>query len=202
MTALPRGADVRVTRDGATTLAGVAPTNIVLPLGREVTVSVSAQGYTALTKTVIATRDNEPLRFKLEPVSYVLVVRSPIGAEIAVGGTTVTSPAPLELGHLAGDISVSIAKDGYRRMTRPVRLEEFSERDGKLRAEIDVALSPMPGATIAPKATPIPEARRPARRGARSTGASALPSPDEPAPEAKPAKAPAPPAPPPLPTTP
>jgi uncharacterized protein (TIGR02266 family) len=179
VTALPRGADVKV--DGVT--AGVAPTNIDLPIGREVTVSVSAQGHASINKQIKASEGMEPLRFKLDPLPYVLVViTSPPQAEISYGGKTGVSPAPLELGHLTGDVEVSIAKDGYRKMTRPVRLDAFEERDSVLRAEIEVTLSPMPG-TVAPKAAPAaapPATSRRSSSSRRGNSTEAAPAPPEP----------------------
>ena len=165
MTSLPRGADVHV----AGVAAGVTPTNIDLPLGRDAIVTVGAQGYAAQTKTVAAASGMEPLRFKLEPLPYVLIVTTtPARADLSVGSTSSVSPAPLALGHISNGVDVTVAKDGYRRMTRLVRLEEFVEKDGVLRAEIEITLSPMPGTVAEPTPSPAPPAAAPSSSGSSS----------------------------------
>src|SRR5438034_10960373 len=104
-----------------------------------------------MTKTVVASKSAEPLRFKLEPLPYVVVVRTaPEGGVVSSGSHTAVSPAPLELGHLDGGVQVSVAKDGYQRVTRLVRLDEFTERNAMMKAELDVALSPLPPSSSHP----------------------------------------------------
>lgn len=187
VTSLPRGADVRV--GGVVT--GQTPTNIELPIGREASVTVSALGHASQTRAVIAERGMDPLRFKLEPLPFVLVVRTtPPEAEVAVGAAVAVSPAPLALGHVSRPVDVTVSKAGYRRMTRQVRLDEFAEKEGVFRADIEVSLSPMPGtaaqepaAAVAPRAedsSPATSRRSSrARRAARSQ-AEAAPAPPEP----------------------
>jgi hypothetical protein len=194
VTSLPRGADVRV----AGVLKSQTPTNVDLPIGREINVTVSAQGHAAQAKLVTAKRGMDPLRFKLEPLPYVLVVKtSPREAQLTVGSVTSIAPAPLALGHVSSAIDVTVTKDGYRRMTRSVRLDEFAEKDGVLRAEIEVSLSPMPGTE--PEAAPSEPAVEPApgssssssrrRRSSRDRTPEGAPAPPEP--EAEAAAAPA-----------
>jgi hypothetical protein len=191
VTSLPRGADVRV----AGVLKGQTPTNVDLAIGRQTNVTVSAPGYAAQAKLVTAIAGMDPLRYKLEPLPYVLVVvTSPPEAELAVGSVTSVSPAPLALGHISSGVDVAVTKRGYRRMTRNVRLDEFSERDGVLRAEIQVSLSPMPGteveaapaaepAEVAPETSPSSSSSSSRRRRSRRT-AEGAPAPPEPAAEA------------------
>jgi hypothetical protein len=137
-----------------------------------------------MTQTIVPTAGSEPLRFKLEPLPYALVVRStPLAAEITVGQRTALAPAPLELGHLDGGVQVSIAKDGFQRMTRLVRLDEFGEQNGVMRAEIEVTLSPLPGGA----APPVQRARPPrprAREAPPAPSGEAEPSEAAPAPAA------------------
>ena len=173
-------------------MVGETPTNVDLPLERETIVTVVAPGYAPQSKAVATVRGMEPLRFKLEPLPYVLVVvTTPAQAELSVGSTTSISPAPLALGHITGGVDVTISKNGYRRMTRQVRLDEFAERDGVLRAEIEVSLSPMPGTVVPPPAaapqaaSPAPEPRRSSRRSRRGAP-EAAPAPPEPENEAAP----------------
>jgi uncharacterized protein (TIGR02266 family) len=174
VTSVPRGADLVV----GDARVGMTPMRVELPIGRPANVSVRSQGFATETRTVIATPNQEPLRFKLEPLAYVLFVRTePAEAELELGAQKVIAPGPLELGHLDGGIVVSISKPGHQRMTRPVRLEEFTERDGKMRGEIDVRLSPLPGfkgPVVAPK-PPAPKPR--SRPSGRKPAASAAPAP-------------------------
>jgi len=139
---LPRDSDIMV--DGKR--VGTTPKHASLPVGREAQISVSSPGYASVSKKVVASASTEPLRFKLEPLPFSLVVQTtPPEANVSVGRATATAPAPLDLGHLDGGVQVSIAKDGFQRMTRLVRLDEFAEKDGVMRAEIEVTLSPLPG---------------------------------------------------------
>jgi hypothetical protein len=138
---------------------------------------------------------------------YALVVRStPPGAEVTVGQRTALTPAPLDLGHLDGGVQVSVSKDGYQRMTRLVRLDEFNEQSGVMRAEIEVTLSALPGAPPAAQrahvsrshargpadAPPVPSAEAAAPSEAAPAAPSAPAAPAEPV---KPAADNAPPAP-------
>jgi hypothetical protein len=190
VTSSPRGAAVSVDGEGQ----GTTPTNLQLPLEREARVRVSMPGYAPLEKQVTASREEPPVRFKLEPLPYELLVRTtPPNAEVNVGNVTAVAPAPLSLGHVMGDVSVSIGKTGYMRMTRPVRLDEFKEQDGVMRAQIEVALSPMPGGVSGQEnAAPVPNSpRAPARKPARRHTPSAAPeaTPPSAAPEATPSEA-------------
>jgi hypothetical protein len=73
---------------------------------------------------------------------------------------------------------VSVGKVGYQRMTRPVRIEEFREENGVMRAEIEVRLSPLPGGAV--EQPPQPPARQRLLR--RRPAAPAPPAPPEPPP--------------------
>jgi hypothetical protein len=142
VSSLPRDSDITV--DGKR--VGTTPKHVSLPVGREAQIVVSSPGYASMSKRVVAGASTEPLRFKLEPLPFSLVVQTtPPEANVSVGRATATAPAPLDLGHLDGGVQVSIAKDGFQRMTRLVRLDEFAEKDGVMRAEIEVTLSPLPG---------------------------------------------------------
>jgi hypothetical protein len=143
---------------------------------------------------VSASATPERLHFKLEPLPYAVTVRTdPAGAEISVNGRTAIAPGPLELGHLDGTAMMSVAKSGYQRVTRPLRLEEFIEQDGQMRAVVEVRLSPLPSERSrrrdrdAPPAPAAPsEAPAPAPPVQGSTG-TVTPAPEpEPKPEAAP----------------
>ncbi len=224
VSSLPRASDISV--DGKQ--VGTTPKHVPLPVGRPAQVTVSSAGYAAMTKTVVAGADTQPLRFRLEALPYSLLVRTdPPSAALTVGDTHALSPAPLELGHLDGSVQVSIAKDGFQRMTRQVRLDEFTEKDGVMRAEIEVTLSPLPGASATPApahprshhvhvprrertepppppeppAAPAPAPSAPsapaAAAPAPSAPAAAAPAPSTPAAKPEPPEPPPPPSPPP-----
>jgi uncharacterized protein (TIGR02266 family) len=173
ITSLPRGASVQV--DGKT--IGVSPLHAELPTGKQAEVTVSSEGYATMTKQIVPAAENDPLRFKLEPLPYELSVRTdPPDAELSVGAVTAIAPGPLALGHLDGSVQVSVGKVGYQRMTRPVRIEEFREESGVMRAEIEVRLSPLPGGAIEQALQPPARQRLLRRRPA----APAPPAPPEP----------------------
>ena len=141
ITSVPRGADIVM----GGRVVGTTPTHLDLPLDREAEIAVRAPGYATLTKKTMILRRPLPVRFRLEPLPFVLTVETtPSGAEVQVGDRTATSPATLELGHLQGDIRVSVGKKGYRRTSRPVRLDEFAEWDDAMRATVTVNLSELP----------------------------------------------------------
>jgi hypothetical protein len=180
---LPRGADISV----GGKVVGTTPVHVPFAIGKSADVRVSTPGYAAQTKTFVPVAGNEPLRFKLEPLPYALVVRStPVAAEVTVGQRTALAPAPLDLGHLDGGVQVSIAKDGYQRMTRLVRLDEFSEQNGVMRAEIQVTLNALPGG-------PPPAQRQHGQSRPRARGGSDAPP--APSADSEPSEAPAPEAP-------
>jgi uncharacterized protein (TIGR02266 family) len=193
LSSVPRGADVMVGEQHV----GVTPLRVELPIGQPANVSVKSPGYAAETRVITAVAGQEPLRFKLEPLDYLLFVRTePPEAELEIGTKTIIAPGPLELGHLDGGVLVTVSKPGHQRMTRPVRLEEFAEREGKMRAEIDVRLSPLPGfkesvpAVVKPR--PKPPTRKPAASSAAAPAAPSAETTPAPAPAAPAAPAPAP----------
>jgi hypothetical protein len=173
---------------------GTTPKRVALPVGREARVTVSTPGYATITRTVVASPGSEPLRFKLEPLPFVLIVHSaPEQAVISAGSRSAIAPAPLELGHLEGVVQISVSKDGYQRVTRSVRIDEFVEKDGMMRLELDVALNALPPvphshgkhahARTAADGPPSPE---PA--GSGEAAEAAAPATAESAPPAAPAK--------------
>jgi hypothetical protein len=76
-----------------------------------------------------------------------LVIKTtPPGATVHAKDLSAVSPAPLVLGHLDGMITATVEKEGHQRTSRTVRLEEFHEHDGTMRAEVTLSLSPLPNA--------------------------------------------------------
>jgi hypothetical protein len=166
----PRGAEVTV--DGKA--VGSTPVSLTLPAQAAVELRVHSAGFAAKTERVTPATGMAPLQIALTPLPYLLTITTePSGATVRVGENKVIAPAPLELGHIDAPVSASIEKDGYQRMSRSVRLDEFHEQDGSLRAELSVSLSALPGArrraaaaapsraSAAPEAPPEPGAPEP-----------------------------------------
>lgn len=183
VTSTPRGAEVR--RDGKA--VGTTPTHIDAERGTKVVLVIASPGHAAATKELGPEFDGQPLHFNLVPLPYVLVVETqPPGGDLTALGKTAISPAPLELGHVSGSFTVTAGKDGYSRTTRPVRLVEFTEQDGVMRASIKLALSPLP-----PPPKPPKGAKRAPRAKPAATAPAAARAPVAPAPTPPPAPSPA-----------
>jgi hypothetical protein len=143
VTSEPRGAQVLA--DGKP--AGTTPATLSLSAGAPVEISVHSPGYTTATQRVTPQAGMPPQSFVLTPLPYELVITTdPSGGKVRVKELSALSPAPLALGHLDGMVTALVEKDGYQRMSRIVRLEEFHEQGGTMRAEVAVSLSPLPGA--------------------------------------------------------
>jgi hypothetical protein len=203
VSSVPRGAEILI---GGKSV-GTTPMHVALPVGVATEISVRSPGFATMTQSVTASSSNDAQRFKLEPLPYtVIVTTDPPGAELSFEGHTATAPGPLELGHLDGSASISVAKSGYQRIARPLRLEEFFEQDGVMRAQVEVRLSPLPGsassthrsrsrgdAPPAPEPAPAPEGNA-APAAPESTGAVIKKVEEKPVPEAAAPTAPTPPA--------
>jgi uncharacterized protein (TIGR02266 family) len=179
---------------------GNAPLTVKLPSNVPVEISVRSAGFATLTRSVTPREGATPESFELAPLSYqVVITTDPPGATIASGSASAVSPAPLDLGHLAGPAAVSIDKEGFQRSMRSVKLDEFREQDGVMRAEISLVLTPLPAARRrAPRAAVAPGAAVPA--AAPPTPGDAPPAPETASPppvmqvkpEGEPAEAPTP----------
>jgi uncharacterized protein (TIGR02266 family) len=178
---------------------GTTPLTTKLPSNVPVEISVRSPGFASVTRTVTPAEGAAAESFELAPLAYQLIVTSePAGATVASSGKTAVSPAPLELGHLEGMINLSVEKDGYQRSSRSVRLDEFHEQDGVMRAEISLSLTPLPAnprrrvpRAAAPLAAPTSPAQTPPEPSApivqvKPEGEAPAPDPaPAPAPEAK-----------------
>lgn len=155
----PRGAEVAV--DGKS--VGATPVTLSLMSQATVELKVRSAGFATKIEKVTPAPGMAPLQIALAPLPYVLsITTDPPGAIVKVGEQKVESPAPLDLGHIDGPVTASIEREGFQRMSRSVRLDEFRERDGTLRAELSVSLSPLPGARRRiPAAAARPVARTP-----------------------------------------
>ncbi len=189
ITSWPRAGEVVI--EGR--VEGTTPATLSLPSTKPVEISVRMAGYSTLAKSIVPVAHMDPVRFKLEPLPYVLVVNTtPPGATITLGSKSVVAPAPLELGHLDGMVSVSVELDGYQRMSRVVRLDEFSEHDNVMRAEVALSLSQLPQEkVVSGRARPKPQPKAAAAPSAPVLSVTpAAPKPEAPAPVAKPAEKP------------
>lgn len=195
VTSEPRGAQVLA--DGKP--AGTTPATLSLTAGVDVELSIHSPGYATTIQRVTPQKGMAPQSFVLAPLPYELVVKTePAGANVHVKDLSAVSPAPLTLGHLDGMVTATIDKDGYQRMSKTVRLEEFHEQGGTMHADMSVTLSALPGGA---RRRP-PAARAPAAPPPEPTSADAPPpviqlkpaepAADAPAAEKAPAPAPAP----------
>jgi uncharacterized protein (TIGR02266 family) len=168
VTSEPRGAQLLA--DGKP--AGTTPATLSLTAGVAVELSVHSPGYATTTQRVTPQKGTAPQSFVLAPLPYeLLVTTEPAGANVHVKELSAVSPAPLTLGHLDGMVTATIDKDGYQRMSKTVRLEEFHEQGGTMRAEMSVTLSALPGGA---RRRP-PAARAPAAPPPEPTAADAPP---------------------------
>lgn len=130
---------------------GTVPFTAKLPSNVPIEVSVRSAGFATVKRSITPKESAAPEVFELAPLPYQLVMTSePEGATVASAGKTAVSPAPLELGHLESMIYVTVDKEGFQRGTRSVRLDEFHEQDGVMRAEIALSLAPAPVRRRAP----------------------------------------------------
>jgi hypothetical protein len=182
ITSDPAGASVKV--DGKP--VGATPVTVQLPVQTAVEVNVHSPGFEPKTETITPATGMQPLHVALAPLTYELtIVSEPKGATVKAGEASAESPHPLVLGHLtgAGPVEVTVEKEGFQRMSRSVRLDEFEERDGKMHAELSVALQPLPQPSRrrAAPAPPPPAATR-AAAAPPPPSANDVPEPSEPPP--------------------
>jgi uncharacterized protein (TIGR02266 family) len=173
VTSEPRAAEVLL--DGKS--AGHTPATLTLSSSVPVELSVRSPGYATKTEKLSPAAGMGPKHVVLERLSYELIVTTtPPGAAVRVDDKSATSPAPLALGRVDGLVTVNVEKEGFQRATRTLRLEDFSEQSGVMRASVELTLAPLPSARkrpIAPIAAPDSPAPTP-------TGAQAAPpEPDE-----------------------
>jgi uncharacterized protein (TIGR02266 family) len=143
VTSEPRGAQVLV--DGKP--AGTTPVTLALKTTIPAEISVRSPGYAPKSQRVTPEVGMAPQHVELAPLPYELVINTtPPGATVRAKDVSAVSPAPLVLGHLDGMISVTVEKDGHQRTSRTVRLEEFHEQNGTMRAVVTLSLSPLPNA--------------------------------------------------------
>jgi hypothetical protein len=88
----------------------------------------------------------------------------------------------MDLGQMRSSVTVTLSKEGYRKISIPVRRPMFEQTDDALLYQPEVTLTPLPAA--APE--PLFKKRRPTRRGSRRPKRRAskpkAPAPTEPAP--------------------
>ncbi len=153
ITSVPRNADLTI--DGEP--SGKTPARVELPVGKSVTISVKYSGFELTTREVTAQKREPPIRFKLVPQDYVLLVRTiPPGAKVTVRRQSVISPTPLNLGHINGMISVTLSKEGHRPVVLPVRIDQFEEVDNVMKKQLTVKLTPLPIRRDIDKPKPAP----------------------------------------------
>jgi hypothetical protein len=148
---------------------------------------VRAPGYKPMTQAYTVAQKNDPLRFKLEPMQFLLTVRTtPEDAHVTARGKSGDHAQPIDLGFVDGAVNVVVSKSGFEKKQRTIGLDAFTERDGVMVAEIDVGLRRLGApAEGAPAAEPT--------SGGAPAPVEAAPEPTpDPEPEARPAPAPEP----------
>jgi uncharacterized protein (TIGR02266 family) len=126
---------------------GATPALVPMVVGTPVTLTFRSPGYATKVEQVTPKPGDSALTFTLAPLQYSLVIDStPPGALVRANGLSAATPKPLALGHIEGMVTVSIEKEGYQRMSRVVRLDEFQEQAGAMEAELSVSLVPLPAA--------------------------------------------------------
>jgi hypothetical protein len=185
----PAGAEVVV--DGH--VAGTTPTTVKLRGGANVTLSVRLRGYVTKTEQIAVAEGLTPRDIALQPIPYVLAVTTdPPGATVTVGSQTAETPLPLELEHVEGALAVNVQLQGYAPVTRSVRVEDFHEHEGVLRAEFTLKLTPLPASASRRKGPPaghVVRSLEPPAPGEAAPGSAAPPEPPPAAPEPEAARA-------------
>lgn len=190
VTSDPAGASVSI--DGKS--VGASPVTVDVPAQTAVEVRVHSPGFEAKTEKITPSNGMQPLHMALAPLTYELtIVSEPKGALVKAGEASAESPSPLVLGHVTGEgpVAVTVEKDGFQRMSRSVRLDEFEERDGKMRAELSLSLMPLPAVRRRAAAPPPAAARTQAPTAAPpAPSTNDVPEPSEPPPvmQVKPAE--------------
>ncbi|MET0340772.1 MAG: TIGR02266 family protein [Polyangiales bacterium] len=194
----PPGAEIYV----GTELRGSAPLTLELSEGAPVIVRARAPGHAEISQQVIPKAKNAGLKLRLPPLMYLVeVITTPPGAAVNVGGLRGTAPAEIKLSDaLTGEASVSARLEGYTLGRARLLPRDFSERDGAMRAEVNIKLAPVlpAGGGREGSPEPAPAPRKPARPAAERAPAApkeeAAPreevAPKEAPPEPKPAPKP------------
>lgn len=137
ITATPK--DALVSIDGVE--QGKAPKRVSLAVGSTVNVTVNAFGYKPMTQSYTVLPKNDPLRFKLETMAFVLTVRTtPSDAHVIAGNAVGDNAQAMNLGFLSSPITVTVTKSGYTKKQQRVTPETFVEQNGTMTAGIDVGL--------------------------------------------------------------
>jgi uncharacterized protein (TIGR02266 family) len=180
VTSTPRGADLLIDSKGA----GKTPTTLHLMSGTTVELSLRLRGYTPKTDSVTVVQGMPARDYVLLPIAHELTITTaPPGALVTVADMSARSPKPLTLGSLAGPITATIELQGFKRVERKIKLDEFHEQEGVLRAQLTETL-------VAEAQAPVVRKKPAGATGAamRAIRMAEPPVPGEPAPvmEAKP----------------
>lgn len=178
VTSVPRGAEVWL----AGQRAGVTPLRLTLPAEVPVDLELRNRGFETAHRSVTPMAGMAPEAFELRALRYELTVETnPPGATVNTNKQTAVSPTPIDLGTPRASVAISVQLEGHQSTSRVVRLAEFQERNGMMRARVAVTLTPLPPwrrpaesegeeepeapaappASAAPEAPPQPEAPPP-----------------------------------------
>jgi hypothetical protein len=179
----PAGAEVSV--DGAP--AGTTPVTLKLSQGKTVQLSLHSPGFAMKTESINVAADMPARSVTLEPLAFELVVTEPVGATVKVLDKSVETPAPLNLGALfpatgpsagsAQEVTVSVEKAGFQRVTRKLTRSDFREQATAMRAEISVPLVATGPTAKAAAVAKAPAAKAPAAKAPSAVVAKAASDP-------------------------
>ena len=127
----PKGATVKL--DGKE--QGSTPVKLLVEVGREVKVAVKADGYAEEVQTFRANGSSPSLRFNLQPLPYILEVRTlPPVAIASVGESNFTTPGELKLGVLLkAPVDLVVRKAKHHRISQRIEPTLFTEQEGAMR---------------------------------------------------------------------
>lgn len=183
VTSEPRAARVLVGGE----LKGETPVELTLPSARKTELTFEFEGYQTLTQVVEPQDPPSPEHFELSPLPFEIeVVTTPPGAEVSAEGVEpIVAPGVLQLGHIDGTATISAVKDGYRRTSRPIRMDAFNQQGEAMHAKLEIELSalpagakpavPPPDTASKPRPRRKPKPKPKAEAEAESSGAEALP---------------------------
>ncbi|MDB4971816.1 MAG: TolA protein [Myxococcaceae bacterium] len=135
----PRGAEVWVGDEKR----GPAPQSLKLPSGVPVVVRATAPGHSEAREELTPSKRTK-LALQLQPFPYVVRVEStPPGAEVTIGAHKGATPVELTLDPPpTGQLAVNAKLEGYEGAKTRLKLDQFVETDGAMRAQLSLTLQP------------------------------------------------------------
>ncbi len=135
----PPGASVEVAGEAQ---EGETPFAIRLPIGHEVEVVVSKDGFVSSRQMVTATEDQGPLTVQLEPMPWVVAVSvTPSDARVVSAGATPNDEGEIVLrNEPRGPVSVTASSSGFESDTQTVLRNAFTQDGERMVARVSFSL--------------------------------------------------------------